>query len=160
MISCDNEINSVEEENLKYSLVSPDNFRIANSENELNLKITEGRGKILDVSYIKTDKESVVALIKYFINGEEFTTALVSGIENFKFPFNAIIKFNRLSNDSSETNESDDVYISCVGSSCCAPGGSYDPGTRQFNFHCKCDENGNNSSCIMRVGSKAPEIKE
>ncbi|EDP96523.1 hypothetical protein U8527_10435 [Kordia algicida OT-1] len=157
--SCNDDISSIEEDNLKYSLISPNNVRIAKSENDLNLKITKGKGKILDVSYIETDKNSVVAIIDYNINNQDFKIVLASGIENFRFPTDAILKFGQFTDDISKTNENDDVFISCMGNSCCAPGGTYDPATKQFNFHCRC-EDGSNSGCIMRVSSKVPELKD
>jgi len=158
-LGCNEDVQQIEEANLKYSLISTDNVRIASSSHELNSKITNNLGTIKDVSYIKTDKKSVIAIIDYKINEEDLKVMLVSGIENFKFPYNAIIKLDSFTGNMTKTNENDDIYISCMGRSCCAPGGTYDPNTKLFSTSCKCDDN-NNSDCIMRVSSKPPEIKQ
>ncbi|WP_046756607.1 hypothetical protein [Kordia jejudonensis] len=159
MISCSDNVDTIEEANLKYSLVSPDNVRIAKSAEDLNSKITDGKGTISNVNYIKTDKNSVIAIIDYKIDSEEISIILISGIENFKFPKDAVIKLGNFSSNISKTNGEDDIYISCIGKNCCAPGGTYNPNTQLFTTFCKC-ESGDNSGCTMKVSRKPPEISQ
>ncbi|WP_160130666.1 hypothetical protein [Kordia antarctica] len=158
-VACSNDTENLTNDTLQplnFSLLSPDKVSIANSVEELNDRITNQKGTIIDIVYEKATDQSIVATIHYELEGFEFAILFVRGITDFKFEKDTVIKFEQDTEISKSTNQ-DDIYISCSGGNCCYPSGTYNPNNGAITTSCKC-EGGNNSVCVMRISKKAPEV--
>lgn len=164
--SCSNEDTTVIDnpESSGISLKSPNNIVLENSLKTLGERIT-GKTEGVEISAITyvdlpKDFDGLVAHVNYSENGEDKTVMIIRNIYEIKFEAGTVLQFSKKERTSnSMAAREGDIYISCSGSPCCYPSGTYNPGTGEITTSCKCEDNPQgNSGCIMKISDKEPVL--
>lgn len=154
--ACSTESSSLDNETLleqqldAEKLTAPNGQEIAESMKALAEKISTDNIEILNINFVKTPENynGIIAEVSYKTNGVIEHIILLRNFVEINYSSGISVKV--LSSNQKVAQK--DIKVSCTGSGCCKPGGSYNFETGVFSFDCSCEGNPEgNSDCTMHV---------
>ena len=153
--SNDNELQNYEKNN---DLLTYKGKRLAENMDALkhNLNPKDNLSNI-EISYheLPANLDGLYAEVEYTLStGEQKKTLIIRGVPKIKY--NGTVGFNP---NEMKNSDPDDIYISCSGSNCCYPQGTFNLDTGEMTTSCRCEGDSiNNSSCVMKISKKKPNL--